>query len=200
MKLFLTSCIILLLASPIIGQNNIGVELGLTFANLTGDSLPDDREAITAITPGIFYEYEFTEKLSLKTIVSYETRGYDYDLVFVADPNDPDFNSVTNIEFRGRYITLTPLVRYKTGLSPNLFINAGPYLGLLVEDSAPVEKSVDVGATIGAGIHVNTPVVDISAEVRGSFGLTNTFDSALPVEENIKTIAYGLVVGVSKSL
>ena len=183
-------------------QNNIGAEVGLGFTNLNNDLLPDSRDGLTTVSPGVFYEIGFSDNFSIKNVVSIQPKGYKIQVteLIIFDENDPNFFQEEELKFKASYLVLNPLARYTTSGNIQFFANAGPFFGLLIKNESPVGKSLDVGLTAGLGLQFSLGDQQLFVEGRGNWGLTNTVDTIIDTGTDVKTQAYYILVGFSTPL
>ena len=111
---------------------------------------------------GLTFKYDISNRLAIKTNLSYEMKGN---------------TRSTNPDYRLNYITLPMLLQIKFGRRPLFFINVGPYVGYLLplEDNTDYYfKPYDVGISMGIGLEV--PVFhqfSLNFEIRNNTGLVN---------------------------
>lgn len=197
MKKLLIALILLLSISSIFSQTKVGVELGPSFSNLRGDFLPSTKKAITNLTVGGFIETDINGPWSFKGLVLVERKGYTFDVSDINIFNPTDDPIFINVETNPNttYLTLAPLMKYVLGEAVQFYINAGPFVGFVLENESP-SNSTDFGAIGGIGIQKSYNAVSLFIEGRGSLGLANTFESNLS-PGTIKTSAIYILVGIA---
>ncbi len=201
MKLFIFF-IFLSISSLSFSQHRLGAELGVGFTNLSGDMLPDNRDGIISLAPGVFHEVSFSESFSLKSFVSFQSKGYKLDVTSlpVFDQNDPNFGDGEDLKFASDYLVVSPMAKYSTNGNVQFFVNAGPFLGFLLKDESPANQPSDLGLVAGAGLQLKLGKQRLYFEGRGNWGLSNVFRTALPIETTVRTRAYFLLAGFSTPL
>jgi hypothetical protein len=190
-----TGCFIFLLcaiAFNLRSQDRIrlGLELGGGPSWLSGTSLNAELKAQAGFTGGFTFQYDLNRIFSLKTGIYYDRKNSLEDLpVQKLD----SLRTMANMRItRGfNYLTLPLLFRAGFGGKTKVFINAGPYVGLLLgssvkasavhnlppmwHDNPNIYKPVDFGLSFGAGISYPVQRWVISAEARGNAGFINVF-------------------------
>ena len=126
--------------------------------------------------------YYFSRNLSLKTKLLYDQKGWNND-IYVDDAGN-EFSADYNLN----YITVPVTVNWHFGNTKNWYINAGPYMGFLIDasetshstDVSEEFRSTDFGLAIGLGVKI--PVSDklkIFFEYEGQSGLSDIFKGTL---------------------
>ena len=186
---------ILALNTLVFGQESkllIGIEGGpnkstLNFTNIQVDYAGNPMiqlNPISSYSVGYFFQYNFSKHLSLRTNVSFERKG---SLRFF----ELNQKFGPTAFYKLDYLVVPLLFRATWGKKINFFVNAGPYLGLLLQEMTVTEeknngtpqerydgtffyKSFDYG--ISAGLGLSFPIgknFKISTEIRNNTGLSN---------------------------
>lgn len=190
----------------------VSTEGGPSLVSLRGNEFfEDNHRADVGFVNGIGLKYSFTNRVSVKTSVLFERKGSATEITYT------DINGSLLAEglFRVRfdYIVAPLLVQYAFGAERKLFVNAGPYVGYLLQqkfvrtkvddfprdtqDNTENIEPLDVGFTLGFGTAIPlTEHLVASGELRHNLGLTNT--SKLPVidDGSIKTNSTNVLFGV----
>ncbi len=161
---------------------------GVTF--LWGNSqILQDRVPIVAGTAGYAFQYNFTKIFSIRTDLAYERAGTDY----------LNYTSFTNYPITRRsefnYLTLPILARATFGKKVGFFINAGPYISVLLREVDIAEdalsnkiieyhtgyyKRPDIGISEGLGVLVPFGgSFAVSFEARNNTGFYNISNPAV---------------------
>jgi hypothetical protein len=191
-------------------QNSLvdfGIEGGPNLSTLTGTTFYNTKfDPKIFASAGFIFQYNTKKFLSFKTGVSYQQKGFQQDL----NLTDVNGNFIEKGKYTARfdYLTLPILVKATFGKKVNFFVNAGPYVGYLLNKTDKYKsKSLDhkessmngfnnwdfgVSAGIGIGIPINDYWV-VSLEARNYTGLINisTYGG-----DNIKTNTTDLRVGI----
>jgi hypothetical protein len=136
------------------------------------------------ITGGVYVELLDVPLLSLVAEVQYTQKGMSFSLPVTTESQPFGTGQFMTLSPRVDYLSFPLLAKLRL-LFPILtpYIIAGPRADLLVYkkgdgfDAVIDEfKSTDVGATVGVGVEVNTPLpVGLLAEVRYNASLTDSF-------------------------
>lgn len=191
-------------------QNSLvdfGIEGGPNLSTLTGQTTFNTKfDPKIFASAGFIFQYNTKKFLSFKTGVSYQQKGYQM--------KDISFTDVAGNIDKGKaishfdYLTLPILVKATFGKKINFFVNAGPYVGYLLNTTNRLKlensdnkqtvtnsyKRWDFG--VSAGIGIGVPINDywvVSAEIRNYTGLTNISTFA---NTNLKTNTTDLRLGV----
>ncbi|MEN8194844.1 MAG: porin family protein [Bacteroidota bacterium] len=199
--------LILLTTSNIFGQkkSNFGLNAGLTYSSIYGfdkSYIPHERSLAMGYLVGITFEYEINEDISIITNLNYEKKIIGHKLVS-NDEGEGLKPDVVKMTMNYNYITLPILLKYD--FSSNFYINAGPYVGYLInridkgggysEDTSEFTEKMDFGLTTSIGYLILLDKNKISFELRNNLGLINT--SSYPVIDNgtNKNHSIGIVAG-----
>lgn len=195
---------------------NIGIEGGPSAIIIRGNEMVKEYQQFDAgYSAGLSFQYNFKRIISIHTGLAFERKGaVDRDVTFT-DNNAMKLFSA-DIHSYYDYMVLPFLLRASFGKKATIFINAGPYIGYLLqarvvfkdpdagktkEDFTNQIKKLDWGATAGLGVSI--PIKEklvASIEIRNNLGLYNI--SALPVynDGSIKTFSSNLLVGLAYKL
>jgi hypothetical protein len=201
-------------------QFEVGIESGANITSLHGDKLP--RYFDWQLTPigSIKLQYHFTDILSLVAQMGYESKGCKGKNLKLLDNEGMNLGSNYTFSYTYQYLTVPVLLRY-TSINSGFFVNAGPYMGYLLqytEKMGPYTLNrtsdmgrIDFGVSLGLGM--SFPVSDrinLTFELRNNLGLTNvwtsneTYQSAVArpaVELNpVRTNALNILIGLSYQL
>ena len=203
---------------------DLGVEGGPSVIFLYGDKFFSQHEKPACGFSGAFFvQYNFPKVLSVRTNIAFERKGnMTSGILEATDQNGYNLGSYNyRINNNSDYLTLPILVRATFGDKIKLFINAGPYLGALLNDElvtrtngekyglpAKVSKNVtnesnrlDIGLTTGIGLEV--PIkkgFSLSFEARNNTGLYNTANQPLVYNGTRKNNSTNFLLGFSYAL
>jgi hypothetical protein len=82
-----------------------------------------------SVVAGIFYQYNFNETVSLKSGINYERKGVQMENRF------DQFPANGNLFYNFDYLTVPIMVKAYFGQNIWFFINAGPYVSYLINQS-----------------------------------------------------------------
>ena len=203
----LFTVIVLLVSSNLFAQTfkwEAGPEAGIGIRTLRIEPAYPSLETKAGVSfmAGIAAQYNINEMWSVKLGAAYETKGSDIERTDISTTGE------VNID----YITMPLLLKAKLGNKIKFFVNAGPYLGILLSsknilhaysnvpeietNTDSTTKSTDFG--ISAGIGLEIPAGSCGAftiEVRDNFGLTNISESAEITAPEIKLNTANLMIG-----
>lgn len=210
---FIFLIISIITLTPAFAQDHrieIGVEVSPGMTSLRGNPLVDRHDATLGFTGGFFLQYNFSNLFSLRTNLALERKGSS-NTSQVTDQNGNIMDDMT-LHFNFNYLVLPILTRASFGQRAKFFIDAGPYLGYLLKNTAVLKgenyettrshddslyKKADFGLSTGAGVSIPlNKNISLSFEARNSLGLTNV--SAVPViaDGSIKMNSLNLLVGL----
>src|ERR1035438_7760574 len=152
-----------------------GVEGGPTYCFIWENKFPEPHgDPILGGTLGVFFQYSLNNLFSVKTSLSYERKGYQYDNI--AFPGSTIFSYYD-------YLVMPVLIKINCLKNGLLFMNTGAYFGYMIHHAEKYDHPTDLwdnwnynkfdcGLSFGVGstIHV-TRVIGISLEIRNNFGL-----------------------------
>lgn len=194
MNLLLKTLLFFLLGLPYLGyaqkgKIELGIEGGPSLTSLRGNQNNYKYKPVIKSSVGLSFQYHFSNLISLRTGINYETKGYTSTLEKHWSPD-----STTQVDFSTsfNYLTIPVSARFQFGKKVKFFINAGIYLGILVNKSNNVKgnlsgfytdgfddpiinyRNPDFGISGGFGIGI--PIKErwtVFLETRGNFGLAN---------------------------
>lgn len=165
---------------------------------------------------GFIFQFNFKNFLSLKTGVSYQRKGYQLkDLLFVDGSTGNMIYENGKLSTRLDYLTFPVLVKASFGKKVSFFVNAGPYVGYLLQktDRTKINGSTTTDQTdlstsglnrwdfgVAGGIGIAIPIRTfwvISVEARNYSGL---MDITKPSTTEWLTNTTDLRVGVAYKL
>jgi len=212
MKYLSAALLVICLSTIVIAQDRkfeLGVQGGPSITSIR--YLNGDRKAfkpMAAFSGGFFFQYNLNKTFSLRIDPSYEQKGYKLKSTLT----DSQGNVTGEGKVRGNfdYIMLPVLLRASIGNKIKYFVNAGPYVGLLLYQNNIVQKplfkgaksmysnttaykTTDIGITAGIGLAI--PIKDkfaLSVEIRNNLGLMNISKSSTG---NDKTNSTNLLIG-----
>ena len=214
---------LLLYSTITFGQNSkfaLGIEGGPSMVNLYGNELLKScYQPTVGFTTGIFAQINLKNHLSLRTNISYERKGSEYNSEVYFEPQtSPEGNIVRLIgHLKFNYLTMPILIQLSIGKKVNYFANVGPYWGYLFSVVSVWEESksfsggkethtnsfkrFDLG--ISSGLGVSVPIKEhllIVIELRNNIGLFDVRKPSAYVTLITKTISTNLLVGLSYKL
>lgn len=167
-------------------QFELGIQMGPGLANMRGNEVITNLQDPTlGLSGGLYFRYS-PEKLKIQTGINFERKGSQYDAVYT--------DNLGNILAQGisytyaDYLTIPLLAGYYFGEKQYFYVQAGPYLGYLMQltyvhtgdlpfgnsDDTDSFKRMDVGFSTGAGIRFPIgPKFTCSFEIRNNLGLLN---------------------------
>lgn len=161
----------------------------------------ENKEGVS-FTGGLALQYNVTNTLAVKLGAAFEIKGADLER--------------TDIQTKGKinidYISVPLLLKARFGKNLKFFVNAGPYLGILMSsktkldaysgnpeqeiDNDSTNKKIDFGISGGIGLEI--PFGKNGAftiELRDNFGMTNISESLELNAPEIKTHTANVMVG-----
>jgi hypothetical protein len=192
-------------------KSEIGIECGPGLTSLHGnDILENLNDPAIGFSSGIFFQYNISNSLSIRTNLSFERKGV-VGKVPITD-NNGNYLGVLTTHSNYNYLTIPVLLRTTFGNKIKFFLNAGPFFSYLLKQNTVSKgsnmprtttnntnlfKRFDAGITGGGGIIIPLKnKLSFSGEIRNNLGLNNI--STLPVYNNgsIKTYALNLLFSV----
>lgn len=231
-KLFFLS-VGILCSTVLFGQINtieLGVEGGGSLISLRGNGFIVDKNATdVSFATGFSLLYHFNDHFSLKTNLLYERKGNRINYFYQELPfpkNDIYIKEELETQFSLDYLTLPVLVRYSLGKQKHFFVNAGGYVGYLLEakgrstevpkvwqrsESEITDKfsRLDFGLVAGIGGQINLKNnIILSIELRNSLGLQNigkedneNYQGGLIIKKDgLSTNSTSMLIGLSYRL
>ena len=142
---------------------------------------------------GLSGQYNFNEHFAIHTELAFDRKGTKVDLTF-SDRNGNETGTGKQIN-QFNYLTLPILFRASIGNKVKYFLQAGPYLSYLLNETSKYSSSIDnprynlkINGTshttpmdfgISAGLGALIPVKEkfaISCELRGNYGLVDLYN------------------------
>ncbi len=183
----------------------VGVEGGPSLISMRGNEIIDiSHSATSGFSAGFSFQYNLNKHLSFRSGVSLEKKGsaFNYD----GQNRDGSWHHVRS-SHNFHYLTVPLLMRASIDRKIKLFINGGPFIGILTGKTVAVKKNdlhrkeyqgkasyktFDLGVTAGLGLLVpcNNNVL-ISFEVRNNYGLSNIYKF-----EPLRTNSLNFLIGV----
>lgn len=114
---------------------DLGLEGGPNLSTMLISSTMFDFDPQPAVfgSGGFIFQYNFKNFLSLKTGISYQRKGYQLKDVTSVDQNGNILSNTATSSSRLDYLTFPILVKASFGKKVNFFVNAGPYVGYLLQ-------------------------------------------------------------------
>lgn len=200
---------------------SIGFNTGPTFSNIRGNEAAEKNSYAFNFMAGISFEHPVSRQFSVLANVNYERKTFKQDIRFENpnnfDPivNDPAFRT-GEITLKGtfHYITVPVDIRYYIGESKKVFINAGPFASVFIDDTYTVDgdkttegdgeanfKRIDFGVNLGLGTKFAiTQTQALSVELRHNYGLGDISDMKEISNDKVKTNSFNLIVNWSFQL
>jgi len=231
-KLFFLS-IGILCSTLLFGQSNtieLGVEGGGSLISLRGNGFVVDKNVTdVGVATGFSLLYHLNDHFSLKTNLFYERKGNEIKYFYHELPftkNDIYIKDELETQFKLDYLTLPVLIRYSLGNQKRFFVNAGGYVGYLLNakgiskalpkvwsrketDLTEKVSRLDFGFVVGIGGQINlTNTVMLSIELRNSLGLQNigkedneNYEEGLIIKKDgLSTNTTSMLIGLSYRL
>lgn len=187
-----------------------GVEGGAGIRSLRFDPKDSIYKTGVGFTGGLAGAYNFNNTWSLKLGAAYERKGADFEGTAAVNGVNTTFKGKTNVDFLS--IPVLVKARFGTGKKVKFFVNAGPYVGILLANKTKIDafgsnpsteidnkdstKKVDFGIAAGLGVEFLVGKnMGFSVEARDNFGLTNLNDSKMTGAADIKTNTANLMLG-----
>ncbi|MFZ6052506.1 porin family protein [Halocola ammonii] len=181
----------------------LGVEGGGNMLFLRGDDQVNDAAPVLGFSSGLVVQYNLTERLSLRSGLSFEHKKVEWPIIFTNSTGEPLDVILTE---RFDYYRLPLLLRYHFGEQKQYFANAGPYVSFLMKhftrpsgsDAEGYENVVvfngngfsnlDYGLSAGVGVNfLSVGALCFSAELRNDFGVHNIGETFQPGGTDIRT-------------
>jgi hypothetical protein len=196
----------------------IGIDGGPNRSKLWGNDFVEKsgylKRAVNFST-GVSLEYKFTDLMSLRSGIGFERKGLTYQVQHM----DEWGNQSELISGRSNfdYLVLPLMARVTLGSKPIFFVNAGPYLGFLLNQTDVIESSklqsgssvdnteyskrLDMGisAGLGAGMPITEKTI-LTLELRHNLGLYNISDVPVYNGGTVKTKSTNLLLGIAYKL
>jgi hypothetical protein len=192
------------------GQSKIaiGVEGGPNIIFLRGNEIMNQfYDPTIGFSGGATFQYNLGTIVSLHTGLSYERKGAAIRDVVLVDQTGNPTGSYT-AHFNYNYLNLPILVRASFGEKTQFFVNAGPYIGYLINqmvvnsdtkkkyDNTKSNKKIDMGVSAGLGILIPFgEKLAFTLELRNNLGLYNVSALQFYPEGAIKTNSTNFLIG-----
>lgn len=164
----------------------IGLEGGTSIFFLRGDAVPQVLEPSLGYIGGISAQYHITPRFSLKSGIAFEKKQMKIEASITDSVGA--FAGTLQINLNFYYYNFPLLAQLTFGNEIQFFVNAGPYLGQLIQqtnitearDSQPemrVEftesyKDIDLGLAAGCGVAMSLgDRIFLNLEIRDNLGL-----------------------------
>ncbi len=181
----------------------VGFEGGPSLIILWGnEGLKDYHKNTIGYSGGVFLQHNLTEKVSLRTTLSFERKG-----------SQTVFDNPTTV-LKLDYLTLPILARIHFGKKKNYFFDAGPFIGYLLKetevttgdnvakitsDNTSYFSKFDAGVSIGLGFAY--PIkgnIIFSVEIRNNLGIYNIHLSSISYKDApVRTNSTNLLLGMA---
>jgi hypothetical protein len=193
----------------------VGVEGGGGLSTLRGNQVLNNLDPLLGYTGGLWIRYDFKRFFTLKTGVYYDLKGTTGDIGIV----DTAGNKLGTFKVKQsfNYISVPLLARLNFGKKVSWFINAGPYMCILLRQTVTSESALiffpsgesdgtndfnrtDFGVSMGIGLSFTIDKIILSMEARDNLGLINISKLPLYGSGSIKTNAANMVFGIGYKL
>lgn len=186
---------------------NFGIQAGVGFANVSGDSAKADpgetKKARTGIGGGVFATFKLNDQFGIQPELLYLQKGVKYEAGAAKTTVKADYIEIPV------YLKWMPKIEGK--VQPSIF--AGPYVGFLMsakikgegftgadsifngeEDVKDSTKSTDFGVSFGAGFGYElSPKGEFFLNVRYDLGMTKIDDHA--EQQDFKSNLFAIMIG-----
>lgn len=208
--LFMLSLICGLIAHSQDSKVLIGVEATPTLAWLHYNPSIGTKDIRIGFSTGMTFEYIVVPHISIKSGLMYELKGMSTSIELTDESGSPMGNATFKANFN--YLILPALASFSTRGKLKFYINAGPFLGILIgrknitsggsfspisSDLYSETKKLDFGISIGPGIYIplgNKLLFDLGFEE--NLGLLNTYKGNLNSSNKVKTNSFGFQLGL----
>ncbi|WP_341904817.1 porin family protein [Fluviicola taffensis] len=175
---------------------DLGLEGGPNLSTILVSSTLFDFDPQPAVfgSGGFIFQYNFKNFLSLKTGISYQRKGYQLkDLLFTDNSGNQIGTGTTSS--RLDYLTFPILVKASFGKKVNFFVNAGPYIGYLLQKT---DRTKFDGSTT-----TFKDDLSINGMNRWDFGVAGGIGIAIPIRTfwviSIEARNYSGLLDIAKS-
>lgn len=201
--------------------DEIEVSVGPSFLSIRGSQeVSQGREPLVKLNGGISLEHNLNDKISFIGGIFYGKKGGRQVLKVIY------YDTVSQLEERGeieyvvefKYLSIPIVVRYNFLKKKILFIEAGPYLGILLRETTTITRLYsgdknsfdgtenygnDFGISIGVGL--NLPIynkISLSAKINSNIGLNDVskLDAKMFSGDVIKTNSTSFLIGINFKL
>ena len=215
----LTLITIFFLSSGVFAQTaklKLGIEAGAGITSLRGNPILEKyQKSDVGFSSALFLQYNLRKTFSIHTSIGFERIGTKSKNGFAVDSfGNPLGDAKTRTHYN--YLSMPILLRASVGKKINFFVNAGPYIGILLNQTSITKieggqtvkdehtkdfNTVNFGATSGLGVSI--PInskFDISFEARDNLGLSNINKVEGSNNAIIKTNSLSLLAGIAYKL
>lgn len=184
-----------------------GVEGGAGIRSLRFDPKDSLFKTSISFTGGIAGQYNINPMWSIKLGAAYERKGAEFEQTTTVGGTTTTSKGKFNVD----YVAVPLLVKatFGSGKKVRFFVNAGPYVGILMaskfKNESPTTtetdlkdstKKIDFGVSGGIGMEVLVGTnMGFTVEARDNFGLTDINDSKMTGASKIKTNTFNGMVG-----
>ncbi len=154
---------------------DLGLEGGPNLSTMLVSSTLFDFDPQPAIfgSGGFIFQYNFKNFLSLKTGISYQRKGYQLNGISVTDNAGNPTGENATASSRLDYLTFPILVKASFGKKVNFFVNAGPYVGYLLQKTDRMK--------INSSSTTSTDDLSNNGMNRWDFGIAGGIGIAIPI-------------------
>lgn len=186
--------------SSLYAQNSmfdLGLEGGPNLSTMLISSTQFDFDPQPAVfgSGGFIFQYNFKNFLSLKTGISYQRKGYQLKDIPYVDQNGNIFYFKSKSSSRLDYLTFPILVKASFGKKVNFFVNAGPYVGYLLQKTDCTKS--------GSTKTIDKTDLSKSGFNRWDFGIAGGVGIAIPIRTfwviSIEARNYSGLIDIAKS-
>ncbi len=193
-------------------NHEIGIEGGPDTRILYGNEVLNSFHHLSVgYSGGLFYQYNHDRILSLRSNISIERKGSVWKGPTVDGGGQQNLSTEVHLNFQ--YLTLPLLVRATFGNSMKFVVNAGPYIGFLLQqtevfkgtdgqsyrsNNTSLYKRFDWG--ISAGLGLSFPISEqfsLSMELRDNLGLYNIASGKVINNGTIKNNSTNFLFGMA---
>lgn len=202
--------------------DEVEIFAGPSFLTIRGsEDVSDGREPFVRLNAGVSLKHNFTNRTSLTGGIFYGKKGgrqiietIYYDTISQSEKSG-EVEYIVELE----YLTIPITVRYNFLKKRILFVEVGPYLGILLKETTTVTRFYsgqrnsfedtesynknDFGVTVGIGLSlpINTRI-SLSAKVNTDIGLIDVskLDPNMSTHDIIKTNSTSLLLGLNFKL
>lgn len=219
---FLTVAFLVVFVFSASAQISVGIKTGFNSANIhatkTLDNVLPNFKSIDNMNFGLVAEIAITDQVAFQPELNFMKKGFGLKEGFDLELFNIDVPLGVTAESQFSYIDIPLLAKYKFGTEGlSAYVVAGPTVGLATKGrlvtkadvlvteikltNTPINldaidyKRVELGATVGAGVTLNTGFGQLFADARYSRGFTQLYDIPL-VDEKVSNKGFGVNFGV----
>ncbi|WP_430403775.1 porin family protein [Fluviicola sp.] len=151
---------------------DVGIEGGPNLSTILNEESTNNYQLSILGSAGTFFQYNCKKTISFKTGLFYQQKGYQWK----QDQIDLDDSSIGKGKFTSHldYLTLPLLTKITFGKKINFFVNAGPYIGFLLQKTEQLKTSNPSNSY---------KYQDMQGTNRFDFGLTGGLGLGIPIKE-----------------